>query len=87
MRGAGAGINFQAVGPAGALPQTATLEFAQEGLKIEASSGEFTAWAVRNLVGPESSYYARITGMPEEIVFMPYTDADDEVGATVLRLK
>lgn len=87
VRGEGAGINFQAVGPSGALPQTATLEFAQEGLKIEASGGEFTAWAVRNVVGPDSSYYARITGTPEEILFMPYAEADEDAGATVLRLK
>ena len=87
VRGEGAGINFQAVGPAGVLPEKATLEFAQEGLKIEASGTEFTAWAVRNVIGPESSYYARITGSPEAVLFMPYADGDEEAGATVLRFK
>lgn len=86
VSGEGAGINFQAVGPAGALPSTATLEFAQEGLKIEAAGAEFTAWAVRNVVEQQSSYYARVTGTPDAILFMPFAEGEDEPGATVLRL-
>lgn len=86
VSGEGAEISFQAVGPKGILPEKTTLEYAQEGLKIEAGSREFTAWAVRNAVDSETSYFARIKGCPEAILFMPYAD-DTEAGATVLTLK
>ena len=84
--GGGAEINFQAVGPKGVLPEKTTLEFAQQGLKIQAGSREFTAWAVRNEVASDISYFARIKGCPEAILFMPYAD-DTDVSATVLRLQ
>ena len=86
VHGGGAEINFQAVGPQGVLPEKTTLEFAQQGLKIQAGSREFTAWAVRNEVSSDTSYFARIKGCPEAILFMPYAD-DADVSATVLGLK
>ena len=86
VHGGDAEINFQAVGPKGVLPEKTTLEYAQEGLKIEAGGREFTAWAVRNEVGSDASYFARIKGCPDAILFMPYDDSAD-AGATVLDLK
>ena len=86
VHGGGAEINFQAVGPKGVLPEKTTLEFAQQGLKIEAGSREFTAWAVRNEVASDASYFVRIKGCPEAILFMPYAD-DSDVSATILRLQ
>ena len=86
VHGGGAEINFQAVGPKGVLPEKTTLEFAQQGLKIQAGSREFTAWAVRNEVSSDLSYFARIKGCPEAILFMPYAD-DSDVSATVLGLQ
>lgn len=86
VHGGGAEINFQAVGPKGVLPEKTTLEFAQQGLRIQAGSREFTAWAVRNEVASDLSYFVRIKGCPEAILFMPYAD-DSDVSATVLGLQ
>lgn len=84
--GGGAEINFQAVGPKGILPEKTTLEYAQQGLKIQAGNREFTAWAVRNEIASDTSYFARIKGCPEAILFMPYAD-DSDVSATVVGLQ
>ncbi len=78
-------INFQAVGSAGKLPEKATLEFAQEGLKLDVGGREFIAWAVRNNIDADTSYFARVEGCPEAILMMPYPD-EDAAEATVLGL-
>jgi hypothetical protein len=85
VAGEGAEINFQAVGPQGGLPEKTVLEFAQEGMKLQAGGLEFTAWAVRNEVGAADSYYARVAGSPQAVLFLPYSE-DGEAEATVLRL-
>jgi hypothetical protein len=85
IAGANAEITFQAVGPAGSLPEKAVLEYAQEGLKLEVGGREFTAWAVRNSVGAASSYYARIKGLPDALLFMQYTE-DSDAEASIIRL-
>jgi len=40
---------------------------------------------VRNNVDSANSYYARVKGRPEAILFMPYAD-ESECEATVLQL-
>lgn len=85
VSGEGAKINFQAVGPAGSLPEKTTLEFAQQGLTIDVGGSAFSAWAVRNHLAAASSYYARVEGCPQAILLMPYAEGD-EAEATVLRL-
>lgn len=85
VAGEGAEINFQAVGPQGGLPEKTVLEFAQEGMKLQAGGLEFTAWAVRNEVSATDSYYARVAGSPQAVLFLPYSE-DGEAEATVLRL-
>lgn len=77
VAGADAEIDFQAVGPAGALPEKTVLEYAQQGLKLQAGEREFTAWAVRNRVDAGSSYYARVKGCPQAVLFMPYAESGD----------
>ena len=77
VTGTDVAINFQAVGPKGALPDKTSLEFAQEGLQIKAGGRDFTAWAVRNTVGADASYFARVKGSPEAILFMPYAEESD----------
>jgi hypothetical protein len=85
VHGGGATIDFQAVGPRGKLPEKTVLEYAQEGLTLAAGEREYTAWAVRNRLGPDDAYYARVKGTPESVLFMPYTD-DSEASATILPL-
>ncbi|WP_250478489.1 MULTISPECIES: hypothetical protein [unclassified Caballeronia] len=85
VHGGGATIDFQAVGPRGKLPEKTVLEYAQEGLTLKVGEREFIAWAVRNRLGPDDAYYARVKGTPESILFMPYTE-DSEASATILPL-
>lgn len=85
VAGAGAEIDFQAVGPKGSLPDKTVLEFAQQGLRLEAGGREFSAWAVRNRLEEGTSYFARVKGSPEAILFMPYAE-DDNADATLLAL-
>lgn len=85
VTGAAVEIDFQAVGPLGGLPEKTVIEFAQQGLKLQVGAREFNAWAVRNTIDSGSSYYARVKGCPEAILFMPYAD-ESESDATVLQL-
>jgi hypothetical protein len=86
VHGGDARIDFQAVGPRGKLPEKTVLEYAQEGLTVQVGERTFNAWAVRNRLGPDDVYYARVKGLPESILFMPYTD-DSEASATLLSLR
>lgn len=85
VSGDGAAIDFQAVGPKGALPRKTVLEYAQQGLKLQAGSREFSAWAVRNRLDATQSYFVRVQGSPDAILFLPYAE-DDEAVATVIAL-
>ena len=85
VTGGGAEIQFQAVGPKAMLPEKTTLEFAQEGMKLEVAGNEYTAWAVRNQVDGNTSYFVKVKGCPDSILFMPYAEETD-AEATLLRL-
>ncbi|RYF82968.1 MAG: hypothetical protein EOO29_05185 [Comamonadaceae bacterium] len=89
VSGEGASIDFQAVGPRGGLPEKSVLAYAQQNLQLDAGARRFTAWALRNEVGdtPQGaqSYYARVRGQPDALLWMPYTETDDGE-ATVLPL-
>ncbi len=77
-------INFQAVGLRGTLPEKSVLEYPQQGLKIALADKKFTAWGVQNHINHENSYFARLTELPEQILFTPYTQ-DDETEAYIIR--
>ena len=89
VAGEGAAIDFQATGPSGGLPETATIAYGQSGLKLESAGRAFTGWALRNEIGATAggpvSYYARVRGCPEALLWMPYTEEDD-ADATLLAL-
>jgi hypothetical protein len=89
VAGEGASIDFQATGPSGGLPETSTIAYGQSGLKLESAGRAFTGWALRNEVGTTPagpvSYYARVRGRPEALLWMPYTEEDD-ADATLLAL-
>jgi hypothetical protein len=85
VTGGGAEIQFQAVGPKAMLPEKTTLEFAQEGMKLEVAGNEYAAWAVRNQVDDSTSYFVKVKGCPDSILFMPYAEETD-AEATLLRL-
>ncbi len=70
-------INFQATGPKGGLPNSSVLNYAQQGLKLNLGETEYTAWALKNDVDSDSSYYVRVVGSPGSILFSEYAGSED----------
>jgi hypothetical protein len=79
-------IVFQAVGPSGKLPQKSVLNYAMQGIKLELGGAEFTAWATRNQVSPDASYYVKISGTPKTLLFGPYAE-DSQADLYIIRLQ
>lgn len=73
----GAEIDFHGVGPAGGIPERTVLEYPMKGMKIQFGEKEFIAWAVQNRLDRASSYYVRVQGEPDTIIFGPYADNDE----------
>jgi hypothetical protein len=69
---AGAEIAFHAVGPSG--------------LKLEMGGKEYTAWAAQNELDAETSYFVKVEGFPESVVFGAYS-AEESAEVFVVRLK
>ena len=79
-------IKLQAVGPAGQLPEKSVLNYPQQGLEIAVGETTFIAWAVQNELPPDSSYYVKVEGTPEKIMFCPYS-SEEETEAFILALR
>jgi hypothetical protein len=77
---------LHAVGKSGQLPEKSTLKYPQRGLEIELHGRKFTAWAVQNELDSESSYYIKVDGHPDSILFSSYSSAE-ETEVFVLKLK
>ncbi|WP_045219008.1 hypothetical protein [Desulfonatronum thioautotrophicum] len=71
------------VGLAGTIPQNATLNYPVQGMKMNLGGREATAWGVHNDLSPAESYYVRIAGTPDGLVFGPFPDQDDVDAFTV----
>ncbi len=82
----GAEIAFHGVGASGMLPSRSTLEFSVRGMKIEVGGKEYIAWAVQNEIGPKASYFVKVTGEPDSILFGPYA-SDDNAEVYIIALK
>jgi hypothetical protein len=82
----GANIAFHAVGPKGELPSKSVLEYAMKGLKLNLGDKEYETWAVQNELDTQSSYYVKVEGFPESIVFGPYS-TDEATDVYVVKLK
>jgi hypothetical protein len=81
----GADIDFHGVGPADGIPERAVLEYALKGMKIQVNEDEFTAWAVQNHLSGGASYYVRLKGTPDKIIFGAFAPGDEaEVNAIAL---
>lgn len=80
------GITFQAVGAAGQLPEKSTLNYPQQGIKLNIGDREFDAWGVQNEFDGDTSYYLKVDSYPEAVMFCPYAQ-DDEAEAYVISLK
>ena len=73
----GGEIDAHGAGPAGKLPEKAVLEYPMQGLKLTMGEKEYTAWAVQNQMDSGLSYYIRVQGKPESILFGPVAEGDD----------
>lgn len=82
----GAEITAHAVGPKGRLPEKAVLNYPLKGMKVALGEKEYTVWAVQNEIDSETSYFAKIEGHPESIIFGPYSQEEQaEVYVTQLK--
>ena len=82
----GAEVVFHGVGPSGMLPSRCTLEYPVKGMKISLGDRIYIAWAVRNEIPYGGSYFAKVTGVPDSILFGSYASEDD-AEVHVVRLK
>jgi hypothetical protein len=80
-----ADIDFHAVGDAYDLPERTMLQYEQRGLEIQSGGNTFHAWAVRNHITAEQSYYIRVRGIPGSILFGQYS-TEDETMASIITL-
>ncbi|GAB6060154.1 hypothetical protein [Desulfonatronum parangueonense] len=64
------------VGLAGAIPRNSTLNYPVQGMKMALADREATAWGVHNELSPAESYYVRVAGTPDGLVFGPFPDQD-----------
>jgi hypothetical protein len=83
---ADAEIAFHAVGPAGSLPGKTVLNYPMQGLKLEMGQKEYTAWAAQNELDDKTSYFVKVDGFPESILFGAYS-TEQATDVFVLRLK
>ena len=83
---ADAEIAFHAVGPAGSLPSKTVLNYPMQGLKLEMGDKEYLAWAAQNELNAQTSYFVRVEGYPQSIVFGPYS-TEEAADVFVVRLK
>jgi hypothetical protein len=70
-------IKFQAVGPAGNLPATSTLNYPMQGIKLAMGETEFTAWGTRNEVNPDMAYFIKVEGFPKTLLFGAFSEENE----------
>ncbi|MFA6412693.1 MAG: hypothetical protein WCW53_08340, partial [Syntrophales bacterium] len=76
----GADIDVHGVGPADGIPARTVLEYAMKGMKVQLGEEEFNTWAAQNHLDGAMSYYVRVQGIPDKLLFGPYAaTADAEV--------
>jgi len=73
----GADIDVHGVGPADGIPARTVLEYAVKGMKVQLGEEEFTAWAAQNRLDSAMSYYVRVQGAPDKLLFGPYAASED----------
>lgn len=78
-------ITHHAVGPKGVLPERTVLEYQIQNMTANVAGNTINAWAVQNTLGPEDSYYVKVDGAPQTIVFGGHPGSD-QAEVTVLTL-
>ncbi len=70
-------ILFHAVGTKGKLPSETLLNYPLKGIKLNLGDKEYSAWAVQNKMDKESSYFVKVEGNPDSILFGPYSETEE----------
>jgi len=81
----GGEITFHAVGSKGSLPSQTVLHYPLKGLKLALGEKEFVAWAVQNEINTQTSYFLKVEGFPESIIFGPQA-AQEEAEVYVVKI-
>jgi hypothetical protein len=79
-------VNAHGVGPKGSLPLKAILEYPMQGLKLSLGRDDYTAWAVKNRLDEDLSYYVRFADAPGSILFGPLPAEETEAEFHVLKM-
>ncbi len=74
---AGGEITFHGVGYKGSLPSQSVLNYPLKGIKLTLGEKEYIAWAVQNELDALTSYFVRVKGNPESIIFGPYSTQEE----------
>jgi len=67
-------IEFHATGPKGRLPEKATLNYPIKDMELSYNNKKYTAWAVKNKLTDNDSYYVKVKGYSGSMVFGHYAD-------------
>ncbi|WP_139786631.1 hypothetical protein [Desulfamplus magnetovallimortis] len=71
-------VNAHGVGTSGLLPLKTVLEYQMQGIKLSFGKNEFSAWAVKNIIDDQHSYYFRFNDIPDQILFGQLPDEQDD---------
>lgn len=73
----GGEITAHGAGPAGMLPDKCILNYPMQGLKLELGGNEYEGWAVKNELSEKDSYFVKVTGTPNSLLFGAFSEGDD----------
>jgi hypothetical protein len=79
-------VNAHGVGPCGMLPLKTVLEYQMQGLKLTLGNDTYDAWAVKNTIDQNLSYYVRFEDIPGSVMFGPLPGDENEADLHVLKL-
>lgn len=74
---AGGEIAFHGVGPQGRLPNQSVLHYPVKGMKVTLGETEYAAWGVQNEIDGDTSYFVKVKGTPDSILFGPHAPGED----------
>jgi len=82
----GAKISFHAVGPKGRLPSRSTLNYPVKDMEVTLGDKKYVVWAVQNELEPKDSYFLKVEGFPDSVIFGPHS-SEEEAEVYVVQLK
>lgn len=73
----GGDIEAHGAGAAGMLPDKCVLNYPMQGLKMELGGSEYVGWAVKNELSENESYFVKVSGVPDSLLFGEFSEGDD----------